>query len=66
MKLKIKGRERDCILAALRYWQWQRTGHHCDGERFEQILDIEHNEHNRPLSDADIDHLCERINFGED
>jgi len=47
-------RERDTILAALRYWQAD-----LDDETLNRDIAAEHGD---PLSAEDIDELCERIN----
>lgn len=58
----MTSRERNCILAALRFWQWQRhnltiTGRTADICRIESNDDMED-----ILSDDEIDALCEEIN----
>lgn len=56
----LNSRERDTILAALRYWQ--RDGANAPGE----IQDIADNGIvNNALDIIEIDELCERLNFGE-
>lgn len=46
-------RERDMILAALRYW--------LDG-KLDSALDIARGDHDRRLDDVEIDALCDRLN----
>jgi hypothetical protein len=71
MKIKVDERERDTILAALRFWQWCCEGRGraklLDTARGQAIMEIAENE--RKGDDAallvrEIDALCERINCG--
>jgi len=59
-------RELSAVLAALRYWQWQRSDIiQSLNTRGGAILDIESNDDEvEPLSDSELDALCERINTG--
>jgi hypothetical protein len=61
-------RELSCVLAALRYWQWQRQRqtNTAGRRRLTDIHSIEDNDGEiLPLSDREIDGLCERLNCGE-
>lgn len=60
-------RELSAVLAALRYWQWQRSDIlHSLNTRGGAILDIESsNDEVEPLTDKELDALCERINTGD-
>jgi hypothetical protein len=59
-------RELSCVLAALRYWQWQRHANTAGRRRLTDIHNIEDNDGEIvPLADAEIDALCERLNCGE-
>lgn len=59
-------RELSAVLAALRYWQWQRSDIiHSLNTRGGAILQIEDNDGEvEPLTDSELDALCERINTG--
>lgn len=57
--LSLTSRERDTVLAALRYWQ--REGLMSCGHEIE----LAENDHSNPLNASEIDDLCERINCGE-
>lgn len=62
----LSTRERASVLAALRYWQWQRLGAgHLDPDEFRvaAILDIADNGAAfAMLSEEEVDHLCLRLN----
>jgi hypothetical protein len=55
--VKLNNRELATVLAALRYWQRGLT----DVVRAE----AEHFDNCEPLTDPEIDALCERLNFGD-
>lgn len=58
MKLKLKKRERDTVLAALRYWR------RCEYIR-EDLAEYDIATDGgtlRPLTNPEIDDLCERLN----
>ena len=55
MNLRVTDREFDTILAALRYWRRR------DDDRMPESEIAA--EHGKPLSDVEIDALCERINW---
>lgn len=57
--LTLTLRERDTVIAALRYWL--REGLMSHGHEIE----LAENDHGNPLNPAEIDDLCERINCGE-
>jgi hypothetical protein len=57
--LSLTLRERDTVIAALRYWL--REGLMSHGHEIE----LAENDHGKPLNPAEIDDLCERINCGE-
>jgi hypothetical protein len=71
MNIKVDERERDTILAALRFWQW------CNEHRFSLLVGTSRGqaiteiaENGRKGDDAallvgEIDALCERINMGD-
>ena len=62
--MELSDRERNTILAALRYWQWTRGDLiRSLNTRAGSILDIETNGNTEDaLTDAEIDTLCEEIN----
>jgi predicted proteasome-type protease len=55
--LTVTDRERDTILAALRHYQASTI-------ISDAIRDIANNDHDNPLSEDEIDTLCEDINCG--
>lgn len=62
-------RERDTILAALRLWQHALDGNVlltnliCGGDTLEELRsEIACGDHDNPLSQDEIDALCERVN----
>jgi hypothetical protein len=65
---RLRDRELATVLAALRYWQWQTLpdmGSLNDAQRESDILDIATNGNILDRLDAaEIDALCERLNFG--
>lgn len=76
---KPTNREIDCILAALRYWQWRRklpivsVDPPSDGvrrdlkDRLNHIIDIEsQGGKQQPLTDDEIDQLCENLDWVEE
>jgi hypothetical protein len=54
----VTERQRDTILAALRFYQVRVA---CN-EVPRAIMDIAENDHNKPLNDDEIDMLCMAIN----
>ena len=60
MQVELNEREIAQVLAALRNWQVDALN--------EDLADTfaGHFEDHEPLSDEEIDDLCERINFGDD
>ena len=65
--MALQANQLDCILAALRFWQWQRS--HADAletNRGQDILEIENRGgESEILTDAEIDALCEELNCGD-
>lgn len=69
MKIKVDERERDTILAALRFWQASYGRDFRPVSRFQRNAIIQIAENERKGDDAallvgEIDALCERINVG--
>lgn len=60
--ITVTSREMDTIFAALRYWQRRDASVR---QREQGIAEGERRSDDAALSAAEIDALCDRINFGE-
>lgn len=66
MLIEIDERERDTILAALRYWQDANVNHWLINAELVEIAENGRSGDGSSLKDAEIDDLCEMINCPED